>query len=572
MGFMVIAWFGEAVMLLPLSRCRHATSALLCLLVVAVGQLLCSATLSSQYQWTVVLSGCVALAGALQSLSWLLLLPAVLLSGFASSITLSSLLSVPAWWLIVVMCGAQRWLQCDSWETITWPNLLVGLLLCTIGCAMSMVIVGWRVKAACADNNTSCSSPVPLVAAPPSPPVSFRSSVRSYHRAPPSRLRVHRYSLSVDLSTASPVLSDTSSPAGRDSPVSSISSPTSSASYSFPLDFLPTERQWSPSQSPFLHLTDDTEDSDIAASRRRYYDAIALETEDSDDEQKDDERSRRVNDLSCLSAVCLVDMQQPELTKIDEAVATMPPSQPLLFSDLVTTPTARITATAVSCLSSAVCQSSRLLPLYVDSPYGLERAFAMGPYMIGVSATTVVCLILAYVAYSILLSTCLRSEVTVVDDDHSRGGPLRRSPSATSLLPKTNFKAVPVLSMATLLSPLFTSPLPFLFPCLLCLVYGAASAFSFAFFHQLLQLPDFDGQFGWYSTDFLNDHYAPITALAPSAIAVMCAALMGRLLDGPGSSGMGGVGTGRVVAVWLMSMLLGSLGNFWIISNGLIRV
>ena len=577
MMLMMLAWLGEAVTLLPLSRCRNAVSALLCLLFIALGQLLCSTTLYAYEEWQIEFTGAAVLAGLLQSLSWIVLLPAVLLCGFASSITLTSLLSVPVWWLVVWVCGAQRWLSCDSWETISLHNLVLGLLLCAIGCALAAVLVGWRVKARCEEAVASPHSASTVIAAAPSPPSAVVSSIRSYNRAPPARLRVHRYPISLDPATASPTLSDvspTSSPTGRDSPASSID--TLSASYSSALDFLRTEWQSSPSQWPFSHLADDFDDSDTAASQRRYYDAIALETEDSDDEQKEDMRSRTISELSVISVMSSkqTDSQsKQQLQAHVEAAATLPPPQLLSLFHAPTTPFARIAATSLSCLSSAVFQSSCLLPIYANSQYGLERQLAMGPYMVGMSATAAVCLIFTYCAYNVVRAAHSRSLADVAGDSAPPAGLLHRSPSATPLLPVATTKgAVPTINIAAILFSLLTFPLPFFLPGLLCLLAGAASALSFAFFHHLLQLPDVFANFGWYSTGFLNDHYNHLTALVPPAIAATLATLTARLLDGPPSRGTGGVSVGRVVAVWWMAMLLGSLGNFWIISNGLVRV
>ena len=574
---MMAAWLGEAATLLPLSRCRHTASALLCLLVVAIGQLLCSASLSAQQQWPVVFGSAAVLAGLLQVLSWLLLLPAVFLCGFATSITLSSLMAAPLWWLIVSVCGAQRWLQCDSWETLTAVNLSIGLSLCAIGCAVATVLVGWKVKAACRRSATSELPAAALTVQPCAPPP-FVSSIRSYMRAPPSRLRMVRYptSLSLDLSTASPTLSDVSSPTGSDSPWPSLSSSfSSSVSYSSPLRFLdslPSEWHSSPSRSPFSQWTDDMDETDPTSHSRRYYDSIALETEDSDDEQKDDrhsERNSRLSDIATQPAP-LMDVDMIQQHKHDEQVVLpASPSAPFPSATVLYTPTARIAAAAVCCLSSAVCQSTRLLPLYADSKYGLERQQPMGQYMIGMSVTNLVCLVLVYGVYSVSQAGYLASPVNGAEGSIPSASTMRRSPSATRLLPGPATTAAVPVSAAASMQSLLLSPLPCLFPVYLCLLAGAASALSFAFFHQLLQMTDYFDQFGWYSTDFPNDHYSPITALAPGGLAAMSAAFISRVLDD--QRGSGEVGGCRLATVWIIAILLGSLGNFWMVSNGLIK-
>ena len=574
LGLMLAAWLGEAAMLLPLSRCRHAGSAVLCLLAVAIGQLLCSATLSSEEEWPIAFGGgAVVVAGVLQALSWLLLLPAVFLCGFASSITLSSLLSLPVWWLIVWVCGAERWLSCDVWETLTVTNLLLGLLLCALGCALATVLVGWRVKGACAESVSSQPSRVAIPRVPrvPHSPQPLVSILRSHTRSAPSRLHVQCYPISLDLRTASPVTSNHSSPAGRDSPDSAISSSTSSASsasYSSPLDFLPTDWQSSPSQSPFSHLDDGEE------SHHQYYDAIALETENSDDERKDERLSKKAPSHLCdISVLPVVELPLNTQLKDDGAtVKTMPRSLPFPFSHFLSTPVGRVTATAVSCLSSAVFHSFRLVPLYAETPYGLERLHPMGPYMIGVSATTSVCLALTCGAYSFFRVAQSRPQLDSKDGTAPRAGPLQRSASATALLRKATTTATSAANSAVAIHSLLLSPLPFLLPTFLCFTAGAASALSFAFFQHLLQLPAVFHLFTWYSTGYLNDHYSPLTALVPAGVAAIAAALLGRLIDGASSGrSTGGVGAGRVVAVWLMAMVLGSMGNFWLISNGLLH-
>ena len=579
---LIVAWAGQAFTFLPLSRTFNSKQGLNILLLLAVGQLFSSSLLSLYHCWSLAVSAPALLTGLLHSLTWLSVLPAVLMCGVAPAVTLTSLLSVVASWLVIRVCGQMEVLVSDPGETIDLSSVLLMVVLAGAGAVCATVITAHRVDVAgTAFDETQVKPTAALL------PLPSRLPSQLNGRSGPSHILLQRCrAISFESSSRSPELS--SSP---------LRINTGSVS-------VHTEQHRSSTLQSTLYLdcTDDSVDSGGMVHcrqqtgdqwRQQHYDTIARETVASDWKEKELGWMRSTSSRSVITMLAepIADACSTDATIIVSSTKLLPSESAFCVSAislrLSTSPNVRLAVACISCVCSAAFSAVYLLPLYAVNEFGMERQAPMGEHILGKDAAMVAALILARLTHSLLTQR-----------DNSLSPPSSLITSvADSSIPLLHIAAVGPAIASSTSSVLFTNlrrlsssfSFSHLFVALLYLLCGCPSSLSFYYFHDVLQHYSSAANFGWYFFSFANDHYLPLTVLVQAAITSAVVESDGawqrwsgrwrreeqrriQAEEEMGESAAPKVCSFGIVSLWVMSLLLGSLGNFVIISNGLQRV